>query len=72
MLRRNIRQKKEYIYTKTKELINKEESDNKIKIKNALDQDKSLPPEIRGKKIVSDFFQRSRKIHNYNYSKKTL
>lgn len=50
MLRKNIRLRKEYLYNKNKELKEREHQDKLIKIKKAIESDKSMPTELRKNK----------------------
>lgn len=51
MLRRHLRQRKEYIYRKTAEIQSKALSQKKEQIKNAIDTGKDLPVELREEAI---------------------
>ncbi len=50
MLRKNIRQRKEYLFNKSKELKEREHQDKMIKIKKALEAEKRVPNELRKEK----------------------
>ena len=47
MLRRNIRLRKEYLFSKGKELKERSKSQTLLKSKRALDQDRDIPTEFR-------------------------
>ena len=47
MIRRNIRLRKEYLYQKSQELKEQEKQDKRVKMQNAIDQDKAVPTELR-------------------------
>lgn len=47
MIRRSIRQRKEYLYEKTQEAKHREAQDRRLKAKKAMDEDKPLPTELR-------------------------
>ena len=51
MLRRQIRQRKEYIYRKTIEARERTIQEKKQKLKHALDENKTIPTELRGAAI---------------------
>ena len=50
MIRRNIRQRKEYLYTKSKEIKERSHSEGLLKIKRALASDKAIPTEFKKNK----------------------
>lgn len=50
MIRRNIRLRKEYLFNKGKELKDREQQDNLMKIKKAVENDKRMPTEMRKNK----------------------
>jgi U3 small nucleolar ribonucleoprotein protein IMP4 len=50
MIKKNIRLRKEYLYNKSKELHDKQQTDKKQKVKAALDNDKAFPTEFRREK----------------------
>ena len=45
MISRNIRQRKEYLYSKAQEAKEKEKQDRRFRVKNALDNDQRIPNE---------------------------
>jgi U3 small nucleolar ribonucleoprotein protein IMP4 len=47
MLRKNIRQRKEYLFNKNKELKEREHQEKLLKIKKAIEKDKKMPNELR-------------------------
>ena len=47
MLRKNIRLRKEYLYNKDKELKERATLEKKLKLKDAIDNDKPIPFELR-------------------------
>ena len=47
MIRKNIRLRKEYLYAKSQELTHKSDQDKRIKLKNANDNDRKTPNELR-------------------------
>ncbi len=47
MLRKTIRQRKEYLFNKNKELKEREHQDKLLKIKKAIENDKRMPTELR-------------------------
>lgn len=50
MIRKNIRLRKEYLYNKSKEIKEREQSERLHKIRNAIDNDKRIPTEYKGEK----------------------
>ena len=50
MIRRNIRLRKEYLYQKSQELKESEKQNKRMKMKNAIDNDKAVPTELRKEK----------------------
>ena len=52
MIRRNIRLRKEYLYQKSQELKEQEKQDKRVKMQNAIDQDKAVPTELRKERDV--------------------
>ncbi len=50
MIRRNIRQRKEYLYTKSKELKERSHSEGLLKIKRAIANEKAMPTEFKKNK----------------------
>jgi len=47
MIRRNIRLRKEYLYTKSQEAKEREKQDRRVKVKSAIENDKAIPNEYR-------------------------
>ena len=47
MLRKNIRLRKEYLYQKSKEIKEKEQTDKLRKMRNAIENDKRIPTEFK-------------------------
>jgi len=47
MIRRNIRLRKEYLYSKSKEAKEREKQDRIVKVKNAIENDTPIPTELR-------------------------
>jgi len=47
MIRRNIRLRKDYLYAKTQEIKEQGAQDKRIKMQNALDNDRAVPTELR-------------------------
>jgi hypothetical protein len=47
MIRKNIRQRKEYLYHKSQEKTLKGDQDNRMKLKRAQDNDRAVPNELR-------------------------
>jgi len=47
MIRRNIRLRKEYLYSKSNEAKDREKQDRIIKVKHAIENDKPIPNEYR-------------------------
>lgn len=47
MIRKNIRMRKEYLYHKSEEIKNKGDQDNRFKLKNAQNNDRKVPNELR-------------------------
>ena len=47
MLRKTIRQRKEYLFNKNKELKEREHQDKLLKIKKAIENEKRMPTELR-------------------------
>lgn len=50
MIRKNIRLRKEYLYTKSKEVKEREQQDKLVKIKRAIDKDRAIPSEFKKEK----------------------
>ena len=50
MLRRNIRLRKEYLYSKSKELQERSKSEKLMRVRRALNEDKDVPTELRKEK----------------------
>ena len=49
MLRKNIRLKKEYIYEKSQEARQREQQDQRIKVKHAIENEGKMPNNLKGK-----------------------
>ena len=47
MIRKNIRLRKEYLYSKSQELKEQKAQDKRILMKNAIDNDRAVPTELR-------------------------
>ena len=56
MIRRNIRLRKEYLYKKSQEAKEREKQDRRVRVKNALDNDRKIPNEYRknGEEAIKD------------------
>lgn len=52
MIKRNIRLRKDYIYQKSQELKEHQAQDKRFKMKNALDNDRKIPTELRKEKTA--------------------
>ena len=50
MIRRNIRLRKEYLYSKSQELQEQQKQDRRFRVKNALDNDRKVPNEYKNEK----------------------
>jgi len=50
MIRRNIRLRKEYLFNKSKEAKNRSHSENLLKIKKAVEEDRDIPTEFKKNK----------------------
>ena len=50
MIRRNIRMRKEYLYSKSQELQEQQKQDRRFRVKNALDNDRKVPNEYKADK----------------------
>ena len=50
MIRRNIRLRKDYLYQKSQELKEQDKQNKRIKMQNAIDNDKNVPTELRKEK----------------------
>ena len=47
MIRKNLRLRQEYLYAKSQELSEQKKQDSRLKMKHALDNDKSVPTELK-------------------------
>jgi len=47
MIRRNIRMRKDYLYQKSQELQEQGKQDKRMKMQNAIDNDRKVPNELR-------------------------
>lgn len=47
MIRRNIRLRKDYLYAKSNELKEQTKQDKRMKLQNAIDNDRAVPTELR-------------------------
>ena len=50
MISRNIRQRKEYLYSKAQEAKEKEKQDRRFRVKNSIDNDQRIPNEYKNQK----------------------
>jgi len=50
MIRRNIRLRKDYLYSKSQELKEQDKQNKRIKMQTAIDNDRGVPNELRNEK----------------------
>ena len=50
MIRKNLRLKKEYLYAKSQEALENKKQEKRIKLQNAIENDKAMPTEYKGQR----------------------